>query len=137
MLSPQMTLDTQSTRWLFCLSPAIRPMVRGNLLRSHDNACQGPLFFWSYIYYLSKYYEFLDTVILALKGKPLSFLHVSHHALVCPMAYLWVDQAQSLQQVLVSLTKSSTCRHTVHNRLGCSSTPPSMWSCIIIISCAA
>ena len=28
---------------------------------------QGPLYFWSYIYYLSKYYELLDTVLLALK----------------------------------------------------------------------
>jgi hypothetical protein len=28
---------------------------------------QGPLYFWSYVYYLSKYYELLDTVILALK----------------------------------------------------------------------
>ena len=28
---------------------------------------QGALYFWSYAYYLSKYYEFLDTVLLALK----------------------------------------------------------------------
>jgi GNS1/SUR4 family len=28
---------------------------------------QGPLYFWSYVYYLSKYYEFLDTVLLTLK----------------------------------------------------------------------
>lgn len=28
---------------------------------------QGPLYFWSYWYYLSKYYEFVDTVLLVLK----------------------------------------------------------------------
>ena len=28
---------------------------------------QGSLYFWSYMYYLSKYYELLDTVLLALK----------------------------------------------------------------------
>lgn len=28
---------------------------------------QGPLFFWSYVYYLSKYYEFVDTALLVVK----------------------------------------------------------------------
>eukprot|EP01025_Chloroclados_australasicus_P038350 TRINITY_DN39435_c0_g1_i1.p2 TRINITY_DN39435_c0_g1~~TRINITY_DN39435_c0_g1_i1.p2 ORF type:complete len:255 (+),score=4.27 TRINITY_DN39435_c0_g1_i1:162-926(+) len=58
---------------------------------------KGALFFWSYIYYLSKFYEFLDTILLALKAKSTSFLHVFHHAVVVIMAYLWVDQLQSLQ----------------------------------------
>ena len=35
---------------------------------------QGALYFWSYVYYLSKYYELLDTVILALKARPCCYL---------------------------------------------------------------
>jgi GNS1/SUR4 family len=34
---------------------------------------------WSTIFYISKYYEFVDTWILILKGKPASFLQVYHH----------------------------------------------------------
>jgi hypothetical protein len=34
---------------------------------------------WTFIFYISKYYEFLDTWILVLKGKPPSFLQVYHH----------------------------------------------------------
>ena len=34
---------------------------------------------WAVIFYLSKYYEFVDTWILVLKGKPASFLQVYHH----------------------------------------------------------
>lgn len=34
---------------------------------------------WSTIFYLSKYYEFVDTWILVLKGKEASFLQVYHH----------------------------------------------------------
>lgn len=34
---------------------------------------------WSFVFYLSKYYEFVDTWILVLKGKPASVLQVYHH----------------------------------------------------------
>jgi hypothetical protein len=34
---------------------------------------------WAVLFYISKYYEFVDTWILILKGKPASFLQVYHH----------------------------------------------------------
>lgn len=34
---------------------------------------------WSLVFYISKYYEFVDTWILVYKGKPASFLQVYHH----------------------------------------------------------
>lgn len=36
--------------------------------------------FWAWIFYLSKYYELIDTFILLIKGKPSSFLQTYHHA---------------------------------------------------------
>ena len=59
----------------------------------------GPLYYWSYIYYLSKYYELLDTVLQLLKGRPPPhfFLHVYHHAVVLQMCWLWLEYSQSLQ----------------------------------------
>jgi hypothetical protein len=35
---------------------------------------------WSTIFYISKFYEFIDTWVLVLKGKDASFLQVYHHA---------------------------------------------------------
>ena len=60
---------------------------------------RGPLWFWSYLYYLSKYYELFDTVLQLLKGRPPPhfFLHVYHHATVLLMAWFWLQYAQSLQ----------------------------------------
>jgi hypothetical protein len=88
--------------WLLCLPPG--------------TAVAGRLWWWSYVYYISKarrrsaahatlahahvlvaltrhtlrcaqYYELLDTVLRVLKGQPLTFLHVFHHAVVLTMAY--------------------------------------------------
>ncbi|KAJ0976015.1 hypothetical protein J5N97_017980 [Dioscorea zingiberensis] len=57
----------------------------------------GPIFFWSYIFYLSKLYEFIDTLLILLSGgRRLTFLHVYHHAGVVLMSYLWLHTKQSL-----------------------------------------
>lgn len=61
----------------------------------------GPLFFWSYLYYLSKYWEMLDTVLQLLKGRPPPHfvLHVYHHACVPLMAWAWLRYAQTLHMI--------------------------------------
>ncbi|KAF1890451.1 hypothetical protein Lal_00041186 [Lupinus albus] len=58
----------------------------------------GPLFFWAYIFYLSKFIELIDTllIILSRNFRRLSFLHVYHHATVLIMCYLWLHTSQSL-----------------------------------------
>ena len=60
---------------------------------------EGGLYFWSYLYYLSKYYELLDTVFLALKGRLEGWggLNVYHHSVVVFMAWWWLEYTQSLQ----------------------------------------
>ena len=72
-------------RWIFCEEPSTEP--------------RGALWYWSYLYYLSKYYELLDTVLQLLKGRPPPhfFLHVYHHATVLLMAWFWLQYVQSLQ----------------------------------------
>ncbi|KAL3909837.1 MAG: hypothetical protein SGPRY_009284 [Prymnesium sp.] len=76
-----------SGRWLFCENPHAQP--------------DGPLYFCSYLYYLSKYYELLDTALQLLKGRapPHFGLHVYHHSLVLLMAWGWLEYVQSLQYI--------------------------------------
>lgn len=75
-----------SIEWFLCEVPSSAPT-------------KGPLFFWSYIYYLSKYYELLDTVIGLLRGSrmPNFGLQVYHHVVVVFMAWAWCETAMSLQ----------------------------------------
>ena len=49
----------------------------------------GPLGYFTYMFYLSKYYELIDTVILALRKKPTIPLHVYHHAIMLFGAWAW------------------------------------------------
>ena len=60
---------------------------------------RGVLYYCSYIYYLSKYYELLDTVLQLIKGRdpPNFFFGVYHHSVVLYMAWLWLEHQQSTQ----------------------------------------
>jgi hypothetical protein len=71
--------------WLFCEQSNTRP--------------DGALFFYSYVYMLSKYYELLDTFLQLLSGKiPPNFgLHVYHHSLIMILTWIWIEEAGSLQ----------------------------------------
>lgn len=69
--------------WIFCFPSGRTPP-------------RGPVFFWAYVFYLSKILEFLDTLLILLGRRRLSFLHVYHHAVVVVMCYVWLEAAQSL-----------------------------------------
>lgn len=44
--------------------------------------------YWGFLFYLSKYWELFDTVLLIWKGRQPSFLQVYHHAMTILCAYL-------------------------------------------------
>lgn len=46
------------------------------------------LLLWSNLFYLSKFYELLDTVFVVLRKKPLTVLHVWHHTSVVYVCWL-------------------------------------------------
>ncbi|KAK9690076.1 hypothetical protein RND81_09G103200 [Saponaria officinalis] len=93
--------QSPSLHWVFCF-PANRTLPRG------------PVFFWGYVFYLSKILEFIDTLLIILGGtkssRRLSFLHVYHHAMVVVMCYIWLETSQSLF-IIALITNVSV--HTV------------------------
>ena len=50
----------------------------------------GPAGYWTYVYYLSKYYELFDTVILCLRKKELTLLHLWHHTSMLFVTWSWL-----------------------------------------------
>jgi len=64
---------------------------------------RGPIWFWTYIYYLSKFYEFLDTFFIVMKKKPVIFLHLYHHAVVVVVCWLGMQNLHTNQWFAVTL----------------------------------
>lgn len=57
----------------------------------------GRLFFWYYIFYLSKVYEFVDTWIQLLKKREPPFLHVWHHCTTFLLCWVMFTLETSIQ----------------------------------------
>jgi len=70
--------------WMFC---------------EQQQTATGPLYFWSYMFYVSKYYEMVDTILAILKGSspPHFALHVYHHSCVPFMTWYWLHSSATLQ----------------------------------------
>eukprot|EP01135_Chromosphaera_perkinsii_P000919 Nk52_evm17s153 gene=Nk52_evmTU17s153 len=48
---------------------------------------RGVLWFWIYMFHTSKYFELMDTVWMALRGRKISFVHGFHHATMLPLCW--------------------------------------------------
>ncbi|KAF8681908.1 hypothetical protein HU200_045359 [Digitaria exilis] len=88
-LSTAATAPSSPRRWAwpFCFPPG------------GATEASGPVFFWAHVFYLSKVYELGDTALILLGRRPLTLLHVYHHAVVVAMCYLWLATRQSLMPI--------------------------------------
>ncbi|KAJ3115220.1 hypothetical protein HDU96_001004 [Phlyctochytrium bullatum] len=59
------------------------------------------LYYWSWLFYLSKYYEIVDTIIILLKGRPSSLLQSYHHAGAIITMFLCVQSQATATWIFV------------------------------------
>ncbi|KAJ8906629.1 hypothetical protein NDN08_003122 [Rhodosorus marinus] len=57
--------------------------------RAPEAMWDGRIGYWSYVFYLTKYYELFDTIMLTLKKKTLLPLHVYHHMIMPLVGWTW------------------------------------------------
>jgi fatty acid elongase 3 len=57
--------------------------------RTSDTIWDGKLGYFTYIFYLSKFYELLDTVLLSLRKKKIISLQVWHHSTMLFVTWSW------------------------------------------------
>lgn len=68
-----------------------------------DMFADGRLELLYFMNYLIKYWEFVDTVLLVLRKKPLEFLHVYHHALTMLLCYTQLNGNTTVQWIPITL----------------------------------
>lgn len=76
---------------------AVAAMPDGSWLENLtcDESCRHPrtgtLYFWYHVFYLSKYYEYMDTVFLMLRKHEVIFLHSYHHVITLWLTWFMMD----------------------------------------------
>lgn len=87
-------VEIEETRWLWRRSKTVWEWI---LCLPMGTRPAGRVFFWSYVFYITKYYEFLGTFIHILKKRSPTVGHVFRHIMVVIMCFLWLQFSQSLQ----------------------------------------
>lgn len=87
-------VEIEETRWLWQRSKSALEWIVCFPLGTRP---AGRVFFWSYIFYISKYYEFIGTFILLFQKRNPTAAHVFRNAMLVVMCFLWLQFSQSLQ----------------------------------------
>ncbi|XP_049384028.1 elongation of fatty acids protein 3-like [Solanum stenotomum] len=81
---------TTTFQWLLCFPLGTRP--------------SGRVFFWSYIFYLSRFLHTLRTFFSILRRRRLSFFQLFNHSILIFMSFLWLEFSQSFQVLAILFT---------------------------------
>ncbi|KJE93158.1 fatty acid elongase [Capsaspora owczarzaki ATCC 30864] len=60
------------------------------------------LYFWYHVFYISKFYEFIDTVFIVIRKKPLIFLHYYHHIITLLLCWVTMDDQLAPQWICIA-----------------------------------
>ncbi|KAM7506935.1 hypothetical protein LguiA_017388 [Lonicera macranthoides] len=82
--------NTTPFTWLLCFPLGTRP--------------SGRVFFWSYLYYLSRFLHALRTYFTILTRRKLSFFQIFNNSILIFMSFLWLEFSQSFQVLGILLT---------------------------------
>ena len=87
-------------------------------------ALRGDLHRWCYVYYVSKYYELLDTALLIARRKRIILLHALHHGLIPVVMYLLFEGGAPPHH---QLSYSSSSPPPTHCRRPTAANPPTRY----------
>lgn len=84
------TKTTTAFQWLLCFPLGMRPT--------------GRVFFWSYMFYLSRFLHLFRTFFTVLKYRKLTFFTLFNQSILLFMSFLWLEFSQSFQVLGILLT---------------------------------
>ncbi|PIA52503.1 hypothetical protein AQUCO_01000406v1 [Aquilegia coerulea] len=77
-------------QWLLCFPLGTRP--------------SGRVFFWSYVFYLSRFLHLFRTFLTILRNRKLTFFRLFNQSILICMSFLWLEFSQSFQVMAILST---------------------------------
>ncbi|KAF5736070.1 elongation of fatty acids protein 3-like [Tripterygium wilfordii] len=77
-------------QWLLCFPLGTRP--------------SGRVFFWSYVYYLSRFVHMGRTFFVILRRRKLAYFQLFNNSILTLMCFLWLEFSQSFQVLVILFT---------------------------------
>lgn len=97
LLSGYMFIGTASTLYENMMR---EPNVPALLMCDPEASLSRNMEYWTYLFYLSKFVEYIDTVFLILRKKQVIFLHWYHHMVTCTIVWTsWLYQVPADQWI--------------------------------------
>ena len=84
------TRTTTPLQWLLCFPIGTRP--------------SGRVFFWSYVFYLSRFLNLFRTFFNVLSHRGLSSFHLFNQSILILTSFLWLEFSQSFQVLAIIVT---------------------------------
>ncbi|KAK9749883.1 hypothetical protein RND81_02G157600 [Saponaria officinalis] len=86
--------NTTPLQWLLCFPLGTRP--------------SGRVFFWSYVFYLSRFLHLFRTFFLILRHRRLPLHHLLNHSVIIFTSFMWLEFSQSFQVLAIVSTSLVT-----------------------------
>ena len=93
--------EIKETRWLW---RRYKTPLQWLLCFPLGTSPSGRVFFWSYVFYLSRFLHMLRIVLVVLRRCKLVFFQLFYHAISAFMSFMWLEFSQSFQVLAILFT---------------------------------
>ncbi|XWS21099.1 hypothetical protein CRYUN_Cryun30bG0026300 [Craigia yunnanensis] len=95
--------DIRDTRWFWRRTKTITTPFQWLLCFPLGTRPSGRVFFWSYVFYLSRFLHLFRTFFTILRRRKLTFFHLFNQSILLCMSFLWLEFSQSFQVLAILL----------------------------------
>ncbi|XP_022962288.1 elongation of fatty acids protein 3-like [Cucurbita moschata] len=96
--------EIRDTRWLWRRSRTKTTPFQWLLCFPIGTRSSGRVFFWSYIFYLSRFLHLIRTFLTVLRRRRLPFFHLFNQSILILTSFLWLEFSQSFQILAILST---------------------------------
>ncbi|KAB2076046.1 hypothetical protein ES319_A06G012900v1 [Gossypium barbadense] len=95
--------EIRDTRWFWRRTKTISTPFQWFLCFPLGTRPSGRVFFWSYVFYLSRFLHLFRTFFTILRHRKLTFFHLFNQSILLWMSFLWLEFSQSFQVLAILL----------------------------------